>query len=111
MVIFISSIIYIYGISYINLNKFLLKRFYYLIILFLFSIIILILSPNILTIILGWDGLGLISYCLIIYYNKINSFNSGVITIILNRLGDTRLLIIISFKYIWKMKFNYLLYK
>lgn len=97
LVIFISSIIYIYRINYINLNKFLLKRFYYLIILFLFSIIILILSPNILTIILGWDGLGLISYCLIIYYNKLNSFNSGIITIILNRLGDTRLLIIISF--------------
>ena len=73
-----------------------------MIILFLLSIVILILSPNISTIILGWDGLGLISYCLIIYYNKLNSFNSGIITIILNRLGDRSLLIIITFlKNIW----------
>lgn len=97
LVIFISSIIFMYRIRYINLNNFMLKRFYYLIILFLFSIILLILSPNILTIILGWDGLGLISYCLIIYYRKLSSYNSGFITIILNRLGDVSLLIIISF--------------
>ena len=57
---FISSIIYICRINYTNLSNFLLKRFYYLIILFLLSIIILILSPNISTVILGWDGLRLI---------------------------------------------------
>ena len=61
------------------------------------SIIFLILRPNILTLLLGWDGLGLISYCLIIYYQKNLAFNSGIITVILNRLGDSRLLIIISF--------------
>ena len=103
LVIFISSIIY--RVNYINLNNFLLKRFYYLIILFLWSIIMLILSPNISTVILGSDGLGLISYCLIIYYNKLNSFNSGIITIILNRL-----LIIISFLSIFG-RWNLIIYK
>nr|WOF82977.1 NADH dehydrogenase subunit 5 [Tetragonisca angustula] len=97
LVMFISSMIFIYSMNYMNLNSFLLKRFYYLMMLFLFSMIMLILSPNMLTIMLGWDGLGLISYCLIIYYNKLNSFNSGMMTIILNRLGDTSLLMIISF--------------
>ena len=110
LVIFISSIIYIYRINYISLNSFLSKRFYYLIILFLLSIIILILSPNILTIMLGWDGLGLISYCLIIYYNKLNSFNSGIMTIILNRLGDTSLFITISFLSIFG-RWNLIIYK
>ena len=104
LVVFISSIIYIYRINYINLNNFSLKRFYYLII-FLLSIIILILSPNI----LGWDGLGLISYCLIIYYNKLNSFNSEIITIILNRFRWYKFINnYFFFKYVWKMKFNYL---
>ena len=45
-------------IRYINLNEFLLFNN---IIIFLLSIILLILRPNILTIILRWDGLGLIS--------------------------------------------------
>nr|AAO18418.2 NADH dehydrogenase subunit 5 [Melipona bicolor] len=94
---FISSMIYMYSISYMNLNNFLLKRFYYLMMLFLLSMIMLILGPNMLTIMLGWDGLGLTSYCLIIYYNKLNSLNSGFYTIILNRLGDSGLLMIISF--------------
>ena len=62
---------------------------------FNFNIYILILRPNILSIILGWDGLGLISYCLVIYYIEIKAFTSGIVTIILNRLGDIGLLLII----------------
>ena len=58
---------------------------------------------------LGWDGLGLISYCLIIYYQKNLAFNSGIITVILNRLGDSRLLIIISFIIIFG-RWNLILY-
>ena len=92
-----------------TINKYLIKRFYYLIILFLLSIIFLILSPNILTLLLGWDGLGLISYCLIICYQKNLAFNSGIITVILNRLGDSRLLIIISFIIIFG-RWNLILY-
>nr|YP_009115755.1 NADH dehydrogenase subunit 5 [Melipona scutellaris]AJC00750.1 NADH dehydrogenase subunit 5 [Melipona scutellaris] len=97
LVMFISSMIFFYSISYMSLNNYLLKRFYYLMMLFLLSMIMLILGPNMLTIMLGWDGLGLVSYCLIIYYNKLNSLNSGFFTIILNRLGDSGLLMIISF--------------
>ena len=110
LVILICSIILLYRVSYINLNnKYLIKRFYYLIILFLLSIIFLILRPNILTLLLGWDGLGLISYCLIIYYQKNLAFNSGILTVILNRLGDSRLLIIISFIIIFG-RWNLILY-
>lgn len=111
LVILISSFILLYRIRYMNLNnKYLINRFYYLILIFLISIIFLIFSPNILTLLLGWDGLGLISYCLIIYYQKLLSFNSGILTIILNRLGDCRLLIIISFMVIFG-RWNLILYK
>lgn len=111
LVILISSLILLYRVSYMDLNdKYLINRFYYLILLFLISIIFLILRPNILTLLLGWDGLGLISYCLIIYYQKFLSFNSGIITVILNRLGDSRLLIIISFIVIFG-RWNLIFYK
>nr|DBA43553.1 TPA_asm: ND5 [Bombus difficillimus] len=102
LVMLISSMILLYSLSYMNLNdNNYIKRFYYLMLLFLMSMIFLILSPNMLTLLLGWDGLGLISYCLIIYYQKKLSFNSGMITIILNRLGDASLLMIISFMIIF----------
>nr|DBA43878.1 TPA_asm: ND5 [Bombus polaris] len=111
LVLFISSIILLYSMSYMNSeNKFLIKRFYYLMILFLMSMILLILSPNMLTLLLGWDGLGLISYCLIIYYQKKLAFNSGMLTIILNRLGDCSLLMIITFMMMFG-SWNLILYK
>nr|ALO64629.1 NADH dehydrogenase subunit 5 [Bombus sylvestris] len=98
LVLLISSMIFFYSISYMSLkDNFLINRFSYLMILFLMSMILLILSPNMLTLLLGWDGLGLISYCLIIYYQKMLSFNSGMITMVMNRLGDSSLLMIISF--------------
>nr|ALO64901.1 NADH dehydrogenase subunit 5 [Bombus pratorum]DBA43956.1 TPA_asm: ND5 [Bombus pratorum] len=111
LVMLISSFILLYSISYMNLNnKYLLNRFYYLMFMFLMSMILLILSPNMLTLLLGWDGLGLISYCLIIYYQKFLSFNSGMITVILNRLGDSSLLMIISLMMIFG-SWNLILYK
>ena len=64
------------------------KYFIIILILFVISIIFLIISPRILRIILGSDGLGLVSYCLIIYYQNIISYNSGVLTLLINRVGD-----------------------
>nr|DBA43761.1 TPA_asm: ND5 [Bombus sichelii] len=111
LVMLISSMILLYSISYMDLNnKYYIYRFYYLMLMFLMSMIFLILSPNMLTLLLGWDGLGLISYCLIIYYQKMLSFNSGMITVILNRLGDSSLLMIISFMMMFG-SWNLILYK
>lgn len=91
----ISSIVLIYRYIYIIGDKF-LKRFIYLVILFIFSIIFIIISPNIIRILIGWDGLGLVSYCLVIYYQNYISYTSGIVTIICNRIGDIGLLIGIS---------------
>ena len=37
---------------------------------------------------LGWDGLGLISFFLIVYYQNQSSILSGLFTLLMNRLGD-----------------------
>lgn len=94
-ILLISSIVLIYRYIYIWGEKF-LKRFIYLVILFIFSIILIIIRPNIIRILIGWDGLGLVSYCLVIFYQNYISYNSGIVTIICNRIGDVGLLIGIS---------------
>lgn len=60
--------------------------------LFVVSIVFLILCPNFFCILLGWDGLGLISYCLVIYYQNYKSYSSGIITALTNRVGDVFIL-------------------
>lgn len=96
VVLLISSIVILYRERYIENDK--IKIYFcYRVLLFVFSILLLIISPNIIIIILGWDGLGLVSYCLVIYYQRVNSYNSGIITILRNRVGDVTLLIRIIF--------------
>lgn len=95
VVLLISSIIIFYRIIYIERDYF-KDRFIKLVILFILSIILIIISPNLIRILFGWDGLGLVSYCLVIYYQNFSSFNSGIVTVLCNRIGDIGLLISIG---------------
>nr|QCI09369.1 NADH dehydrogenase subunit 5 [Lygaeus sp. FS-2019] len=91
-VFFISSMVIIYSDSYMSsdCNK---NRFLILVLLFVLSMMFMIISPNLVSILLGWDGLGLVSYCLVIYYQNFNSYNAGMLTILMNRLGDVAILL------------------
>lgn len=75
------------------------KRFIVLVNLFVASIAILIFRPNILSLMLGWDGLGLVSFLLVIYYYNISSLKSGLITIYTNRLGDAAIIFALFYFY------------
>nr|YP_010835879.1 NADH dehydrogenase subunit 5 [Onukindia connexa]WGC89398.1 NADH dehydrogenase subunit 5 [Onukindia connexa] len=96
VVMFISSMVILYSYSYMGGLSYSSIRFLFLVILFIISMILMILSPNLLSIMLGWDGLGLVSYCLVIYYMSSNSYIAGLITCLTNRIGDAGLLICIS---------------
>lgn len=94
-VLFISSIVIFYREEYIHGDLY-LGRFILLVVMFVLSIILLIIRPNLISILLGWDGLGLVSYCLVIYYQNVKSFNAGILTALSNRIGDVALLICIA---------------
>lgn len=104
IVYFISRIIIFYSNVYIIKTE--KKKFLILITWFIISISILISCPNLIIAILGWDFLGLSSYCLIIFYNNESSNAAGIITFITNRLGDSGFiigLIIITNFYSWNI--------
>nr|UKO33027.1 NADH dehydrogenase subunit 5 [Stenochironomus sp. 3CZ] len=107
-VLLISSLVIFYSKDYmgadLNINRFIL-----MILLFVTSMMMMILSPNLISILLGWDGLGLVSYCLVIYYQNLKSYNAGMLTALSNRLGDVALLLSIA----WMLNFgswNFLFY-
>nr|WDS46356.1 NADH dehydrogenase subunit 5 [Parnassius apollonius] len=107
-VLMISSSVIYYSKSYMS-SEMNLNRFIILVLLFVFSMILLIISPNMISIFLGWDGLGLVSYCLVIYYQNIKSYNAGMLTALSNRIGDVMILMVIS----WMMNYgswNYIFY-
>merc|ERR1712168_750425 len=91
----ISGRVIIYSTSYISSEMF-FRRFIIIVLLFVISIYLLILSPNIISLLLGWDGLGVTSYLLVIFYQRKKSYNAGIITAITNRLGDVGILICIG---------------
>ena len=104
----ISSLVIYYRKEYMA-DDFNINRFILLVLLFVFSIIILIISPNLIRILLGWDGLGLVSYCLVIYFQNVKSFNAGILTALSNRIGDVALLMAIA----WMLNYgswNYIFY-
>nr|YP_010583059.1 NADH dehydrogenase subunit 5 [Eurhadina exclamationis]UGN61505.1 NADH dehydrogenase subunit 5 [Eurhadina exclamationis] len=102
LVLFISSMVILYSSDYMGIKSYSSNRFLFLVILFVLSMILMLISPNLLSILLGWDGLGMISYCLVIYYNSTSSYLSGMITCLTNRLGDIGLLICIC----WLMSYG-----
>nr|YP_010490442.1 NADH dehydrogenase subunit 5 [Gibbosaverruca weijiai]UWM12928.1 NADH dehydrogenase subunit 5 [Gibbosaverruca weijiai] len=91
-VFFISGSVFYYSGEYMS-GEFNISRFVMLLAGFVGSMSLLILSPNLISLLLGWDGLGLVSYCLVIYYQNYKSLNAGMLTVLSNRVGDVFILL------------------
>nr|YP_009350891.1 NADH dehydrogenase subunit 5 [Allodontermes schultzei]AQP28034.1 NADH dehydrogenase subunit 5 [Allodontermes schultzei] len=100
-VFIISSLVILYSDDYMfgDLN---IVRFILLVLMFVVSMMFLIVSPNVISILLGWDGLGLVSYLLVIYYQNVKSYGAGMLTVLSNRIGDVALLMAIA----WMINFG-----
>nr|ATP75103.1 NADH dehydrogenase subunit 5 [Sitona callosus] len=100
-VLFIAAMVIKYSEDYMSSDKF-INRFILLVVMFVLSMMFLIMSPNLISILLGWDGLGLVSYVLVIYYQNVKSCNAGMLTALSNRIGDAALLVAIA----WMMNYG-----
>nr|QVL29337.1 NADH dehydrogenase subunit 5 [Ceratitis punctata] len=107
-VLLISSLVIYYSKEYMSGDEN-INRFIMLVLMFVLSMMLLIISPNLISILLGWDGLGLVSYCLVIYFQNVKSYNAGMLTVLSNRIGDVAFLLAIS----WMLNYgswNYIFY-
>ena len=78
-VIFIAGNVIIFSKTYISEEIF-KSRFNGLVILFVLSMNILIFIPNLIILLISWDGLGIISFLLVIYYQRPKALSAGIIT-------------------------------
>nr|AHB23394.1 NADH dehydrogenase subunit 5 [Limnoria quadripunctata] len=95
VVSWISASVMLFSESYMKHDKF-KSRFFSLVFLFVISMFFLIFSLNFMSILMGWDGLGIISYILVIYYQNEYSSSAGMLTALSNRVGDAAILLSIG---------------
>jgi NADH-quinone oxidoreductase subunit L len=84
----VGFLIHVYSIGYMYAEDGYYRFFSYLN-LFLFSMLVLVLSGNFLLMFVGWEGVGLCSYLLIGYYfDRRSAGDAGKKAFIVNRIGD-----------------------
>nr|YP_010580824.1 NADH dehydrogenase subunit 5 [Coralliophila richardi]UZT26957.1 NADH dehydrogenase subunit 5 [Coralliophila richardi] len=91
----IAGCVMMFSSSYMSHDPF-LSRFTWLVMLFVLSMNLLIFIPSLPALLLGWDGLGIISFVLVIYYQNMKSLSAGMLTVLANRVGDVMILISIG---------------
>lgn len=88
VVLSISSIVHLYSIGYMK-EETDFKRFFSYIALFTFSMILLVISNNLVQLFIGWEGVGLVSYLLIgFFYKKQSAIKANLKAFLVNRIGD-----------------------
>nr|AEP39001.1 NADH dehydrogenase subunit 5 [Oncomelania hupensis hupensis] len=95
VVCLISGCVMLFSSSYMSHDPF-LKRFVWLVMLFVLSMNLLVFIPSLPALLLGWDGLGIVSFALVIYYQNMKSLGAGMLTIMANRIGDVMILLSIG---------------
>ena len=93
MISIVSTVVHIYGSSYMSGDPH-LSRFMSYLSLFTFFMFILITADNFIQLFLGWEGVGVCSYLLInFWFSRIQANKSAIKALIMNRIGDFGLLI------------------
>lgn len=106
-VFIIGGSVLVYIKWYIRDERF-YSRFSWLIYLFLISIIFIIMIPNLIMLLIGWDGLGLTSFLLVAFYQNNKSLSAAILTALTNRIGDVLILLRIG---LFLREINWIVYR
>ena len=88
VVSFVSLMVHIYTIGYMHEDRG-YNRFFAYISLFTFSMLMLVMSNNLLQLFFGWEAVGLVSYLLIgFWFNKPSAIFANMKAFLVNRVGD-----------------------
>jgi NADH-quinone oxidoreductase subunit L len=88
VVTFVSLMVHIYTIGYMKEDEG-YNRFFAYISLFTFSMLMLVMSNNMLQLFFGWEAVGLVSYLLIgFWFNKPTAIFANMKAFLVNRVGD-----------------------
>ncbi|MDR7294792.1 NADH-quinone oxidoreductase subunit L [Pelomonas aquatica] len=88
VVTFVSLMVHIYTIGYMEEDDG-YQRFFSYISLFTFSMLMLVMSNNMLQLFFGWEAVGLVSYLLIgFWYKKQSAIFANMKAFLVNRVGD-----------------------
>nr|YP_009027749.1 NADH dehydrogenase subunit 5 [Bemisia afer]AHC02242.1 NADH dehydrogenase subunit 5 [Bemisia afer] len=88
-VLIITASILTYTEFYITSKKVMFSK---IILAFVISMIMVIFSPNLVSMLMGWEGLGMSSFALIMFYQNKKSMMSSLYTMMMNRIGDAALM-------------------
>ncbi len=106
----VSFLIHIYSVGYMGEDPGYRRYFAYLN-LFTFSMLLLVMAPNLPMMFVGWEGVGLCSYLLIgFWFEKDTAANAGKKAFIVNRVGDFGFLlgIFLLFTLLGNLDFQYI---
>ena len=88
VVTFVSLMVHLYTIGYMEEDDG-YNRFFAYISLFTFSMLMLVMSNNLLQLFFGWEAVGLVSYLLIgFWFNKPTAIFANMKAFLVNRVGD-----------------------
>ena len=107
VVTFVSLMVHIYTIGYMEEDDS-YNRFFSYISLFTFSMLMLVMSNNLLQLFFGWEAVGLVSYLLIgFYFKKPTAIFANMKAFLVNRVGDFGFILGIGLIAAYTGTFNY----
>jgi len=105
----ISLLVLLYSIEYMSQDPNLIKFFSYLQ-LFIFFMYLFISSENFIQMFFGWEGIGICSYLLIIFWDtRISAKKAAIKAILVNKIGDLSLLFTICLLFLLVRSTNIIL--